>query len=142
MALFPIIEDGENSIGQPPPLATTKPSDGLPPSLAVALYTWALKAAQRLNGLLSFGTGLNGYRAGNFDAQFLHVQTPVAADEEFEVPHGLKRVPVGYLVVDRDKPVVIYSSNRGGWTAESLFLRASATFLSPDADARIVLMVF
>jgi hypothetical protein len=100
--------------------------DGKLPSVTLqALRTLLTSIATKINGLISFGQAKNGSWAGNLDAQFLNV-TPKAVDAEFAVPHGLGRVPGGYIVVRSSSASVLYDSGGGNWTDTTLYLRSSA----------------
>lgn len=136
-----VVDEEEASVGSLPKLRTDE-EGGLSNALLTELYLSVLKLMNRFNGLISLGTGVHGHRAGNLDAEIIHWHTPVTADIEFEVPHELGRIPVGYEVISRDKPVVLYDSRKQFWTATRFYLKASSTLLSPDADAEVVMRVY
>lgn len=123
-----VIDDKDVMVGGFPEIPTT--SDKLTGTVANAL-TSAIKALiTKVNGLISLGTGESGHRAGNLDAQYIDVLTPSVANTEFSVPHGLKRVIIGYDVVRRDRAAHIYDSSYGSWDDQLIFLKcdvASAT---------------
>lgn len=90
----------------------------------------------KMNGKISFGNGIPGYRAGNVDAAYWDVLTPSVGDTEFIVRHDLGRVPVGYQVVRADRSVNIYDSSYGSWTDTLMYLKASV------ASASVKLMIW
>ena len=61
--------------------------------------------------------------------------TTGAADTEFTVAHGLNSVPLGYLIVSRDKAGVVYNSTTA-WTNENIYLKCSV------ATVVLVVMIF
>lgn len=85
---------------------------------------------KRFNGYISFGDGVNGSWAGNVDAQYITVVTPSSANTEFEVVHGLDRVPIGYDVLRKDKAADIYDDGGGDWGPDIMFLKCSASSAS------------
>ena len=136
-----VVDIQEASVGSLPNL--NKDDDGsLSPTVLTGLYLAVQNVMNRFNGLISLGTGAHGTRAGNLDCEYIHWHTPVTADVEFEVPHELGRIPIGYDVVSRDKPVIIYDSRKQFWTQNRIYLLSSSTLLSPDSDAEIVLRVY
>lgn len=143
MAQFKIIEDNSGKVGELPPIKTDG-SGVLLPALLVKLYQSIQDLFQRFNGHISLGIRKNGHRVGNLDAQYIiDFLSPVEADVEFEVPHGLGRVPVGYLVISRDRPVVIYDGKPPkGWTDKSLWLKASGSLLCAEAEVTFSLLVW
>ena len=58
------------------------------------------------------------------------------ANTEDTVTHNLGRIPIGYIVVDRDKAGVIYSSNKGAWTTTTMRLKGNV------ASTATTLLVF
>ncbi len=113
MATREIVQDGEGMIGDFPP--TGQPElDGLLRDIL-----------SRLNGGLSHGLGLDGHQAGNFRGQTFKIVTPSVADQQFDVVHGLRRVPIGYNVLDRDQAGGVYSTSRGSWTESIISLKCS-----------------
>ena len=84
--------------------------------------------AQKINGYISLGRGVNTERAGNINAQYLRYTFSGKANEELTVWHGLGRVPVGYLAVEMDQAGTVYSSRRGSWTSTVMYLKSDAPF--------------
>ncbi len=122
------IPDPNSAMGDIPPIAL---SDGKMSGPTAAYLTSALRTIiEKFNGAISLGNGDSGYTAGNLDAQYIDVYTPSTPDEEFEVPHGLGRKPIGYDVVRRDLACIVYDSSGGSWGNDTLYLKcnvASAT---------------
>ena len=137
-----VIDEQEASVGSLPKLEKEGEGGGLTTGILTALYLAVSRLMDRFNGKISLGTGAHGHRAGNLDAEYINWHTPVTADEEFEVPHHLGRIPIGYEVVSRDKPVVIYDSRKQFWTPTRFYVKSSSTLLSPDADAEVVMRVY
>jgi hypothetical protein len=93
--------------------------------------------AQRFNGLISLGDGSNFGWAGNLDGQTLTFTTPAVANTVFEIPHGLGRIPTGWLEVYRDRAAQLYDgSNKLSWTEGSIFWACNT------ASAVITVIVF
>ena len=125
MAELKRIDDGEGMIGQIPDITL---EDGKLTGTMASSITSALRSViAKLNGLLTFGSGDTGRRAGNIDAVVFDYLTPSVADTEFPVPHGLNRRPWGYLVVRRDKAVTVYDSSVGSWDDKLMYLKANAS---------------
>jgi hypothetical protein len=78
-----------------------------------------------INGRLSLGDGSHGTNAGNVDAQYLEFTTPSTPDSEFEVYHGLNRIPAGYVACRRDKAAHLYDSNPGSWSPTVAYFKAN-----------------
>ena len=135
MAMRTIIEDGTGIVGAISDIKLT--DEGKLSEQAVTLLVSVVKSiSQRLNGRLTLGTGVTGHRAGNMDGQWITVLTPGVANTEFTVPHGLGRLAVGYLVVDKDRAADIYSFDKGSWDSSIMILKCSV------ADATVNLWVF
>jgi hypothetical protein len=94
---------------------------------ALALSTRLREVVRKVNREISLGTGINGYRSGNLDGQYVDVVTTPGAGVEFPVIHGLKRVPIGYIVVRADVGGAdVYDSRPGSWTDEIMYLMCGA----------------
>lgn len=98
---------------------------GLSDQQAVTLVSTVRDLIAKVNGMVSFGSALTGHR-GNLDVAHTDVITPSVANTEFPVVHTLGRVPVGAVLVRRDKVVNIYDSSVGSWTETMIFLKADA----------------
>lgn len=81
---------------------------------------------KKINHGLSVGTAQAGSGVGNFRNQWLVFVSPSVADEEFELPHGLKRTPIGFTTWFIDAAGIIYVSRYGSWNKERIFLKCSA----------------
>lgn len=79
---------------------------------------------RKINGGISMGDGLNSSLAGNLDAQIID-WTFADANVEYEIPHSLGRIVVGYEPVRKDRACDIYDSNAGQWSPTALFLKCS-----------------
>jgi len=91
------------------------------------------KANIQVGGVsLGVGAGL----AGNLDGAYVSYVSNATANTEDTVTHGLGRVPVGYVVVDRDKPGVVYSSSKALWTTSTMRLKCDT------ASTAATLLVF
>jgi len=78
-----------------------------------------------INGGITFGDGTNSSQAGNIDGQ-LKEMTFVSANTDYEVPHGLGRVPIGLIVLDSNSDgAVTRGSNQGSWSATRMFARCN-----------------
>ncbi len=83
--------------------------------------------ALKLNGRISFGDGAQSAWTGNVDGEIREFTTPGVADTEFTVDHGLKRVPIGFLVINCDKAGTLYASRPYGWNKDAIYMKHSAT---------------
>jgi len=64
--------------------------------------------------------------AGNLDMRYLKdIDTPVVADTEFTVAHGLKRVPGYYLVVRNQNGGVVYDAHPTPFDGTLLHLKCT-----------------
>ena len=87
---------------------------------------------QRRGIYLGAGSGI----AGNLDAVYVAYTSHATANTEDTVTHNLGRVPVGYLVIDRDKAGMVYSSNKAAWTTTTMRLKCDV------ASTTATLLVF
>lgn len=121
MALRRKVRDSSGSIGQ---LPTIQLEDGkLTEKLALSVGDKISEIITALNNGLSLGLGTSGNQAGNLDAQYITVLVPSVADTEFIIPHGLERVPVGYVVTQKDRACDVYTSSLGSWTKTHMYLK-------------------
>lgn len=79
--------------------------------------------AEKLNGGLSLGAGKHLQRTGNIDGQWLWVKFPSVANTEYQIRHGLGRVPFGYIPARKDFAASIYDSSVGSWTNNVMYLK-------------------
>jgi hypothetical protein len=132
---FPVIEDGIGAIPTVQPI-TLDPEGRISAPQAKSLLDVFRGIVAAVNGHLSLGSGITGHRAGNLDAQYIDFLCPAIRDTEFIVPHGLGRVPVGYVVVRIDRAANVYDSSVGSWSPTLLYLKCDT------ASASIRLMVW
>src|SRR6266404_674654 len=76
---------------------------------------------QILNGNIGFGDGTN---LDNINGSWINVVAPVGANTDFTVNHNLGRLPVGYLVMQKDRACDVYTGSVGA-TSTQLTLRAT-----------------
>lgn len=88
------------------------------------------------NGGVSFGTGENSTRVGNFAAGYITWVFSSVANTEEEIPHGLGRIPIGLIPVAKDRACDVYISSFGSWNPDRFFLKCSV------ASAAVNLLVF
>jgi hypothetical protein len=108
-------------------IITVKPESEFDKSLEKELFRYMYELAMVLNKGLLF--------TDNFNAQIFTVADTGLADTEFSVSHTLKRVPSGYLVVNRDKAGVVYDSGTA-WTVTEIYLKCNV------ASTNIKIIVF
>lgn len=78
-----------------------------------------------INGRISFGDGLQSSQSGNIDGHTKEVVF-VNANTDYEVPHGLGRVPIGIIVLDVNQDgAVVRGGSRGSWNIDRLFVRCN-----------------
>lgn len=118
------VESGFGHIGKPSRLILDKEGK-VPPGAIVQLNNTVQRIVDTINGALSGGNGDQGTRTGNFDGQFLEFTTPSTPDAEFELFHGLGRIPVGKVVVRQDKAASLYDSSAGSWTTEVVYFKCN-----------------
>jgi len=78
---------------------------------------------EALKGRIRFGTGTSGDRGENISGEFLDITTNATPDTEDAFSHTLGSVPIGYIVIGRDKAGVIYDGTTA-WTSTSIYLRS------------------
>jgi hypothetical protein len=101
------------------------PEGGVPPLDFNAFYrsfkrVWE-QTARVINGGISFGAGTT---KDNIDGAWVAVANTGAANTNFTVTHNLGRVPVGYLVMTKDRAVDVYTGTIAA-TNTQLTLKAS-----------------
>lgn len=80
---------------------------------------------QAYNGHISIGDGSNSSQSGNLDGH-TKIVSFLNADQDYEVPHGLARKPIGILLLYADQDdAVVRPSNDGSWTVERIFVRCN-----------------
>jgi len=116
----------EGLLAPPVPIRLGK-DGGITPGMIVSLNQTLTAIVSHINGGLSMGTAQAGTRTGNMRNQWLVFVSPGTADLEFELPHGLGRVPFGYTTWFVDKAAIVYASRYGSWNRERIFLKVNAT---------------
>lgn len=71
----------------------------------------------------------------NCHAQIVSVSDTGLADTEFEVAHTLRRIPTGFIIVNRDAACIVYDSGTT-WTATTIYLKCNT------ANANIKVLAF
>lgn len=93
-----------------------------------------------VDGTRAFVAELHGSKAGDLDATYITVVSPRTPDEEFEVPHFLGRVPIGFETCGvYGKAGVFYTAGQigaPGWSDRTIKLKCNAS------EATAVLRVF
>lgn len=102
------------------------PSDGRLSDVQVAYITDSIRNIIRtINGRLTFGDGLHSSQSGNIDGQVKEVVF-ANANTDYEVPHGLGRVPIGIIVLDVNADgAVVRGGSRGSWSPTRMFVRCN-----------------
>lgn len=120
------LEDGSGTVGAVPTLQLDKKGN-----VSVSLFNTVISIlaslANAINGRLSLGSGVTGFRSGNIDGQWIDLLTPAVADTEFIVPHGLGRVPVGVWPMLQDADGFLKASSTGSWDETVLYLKCSGS---------------
>jgi hypothetical protein len=126
---FPVVEDGIGAIPTVQPITLDK--DGrISSAQAKSLLDVFRGIINAINGHLSLGNGITGHRAGNIDAQYIDFLCPAVANTEFIVPHGLGRVPVGYMIVREDRAANVYDSSVGSWSPTLAYFKCNVASTS------------
>lgn len=112
--------------GMLPDLPPVIPSEGKLTDTQVAFLTDAIRNLIRaVNGKLSFGDGSQSSQSGNVDGHTKEVVF-TNANTDYEVPHGLGRVPIGIIVLDVTADgAVLRGGSRGSWSTTRLFVRCN-----------------
>lgn len=115
-----------NGVGMLADLAPIVSSEGKLTDAQIAYITDAVRGVIRaLNGKVTFGDGTHSTQSGNIDGHTKEV-TFVSANTDYEVPHGLGRVPIGIVVLDVNADgAVVRGSSRGSWSPERMFVRCN-----------------
>ena len=82
-------------------------------------------AKQLYDQLRDTTSHVNDLRATQDGSEGVAVTCPTSANTEFIVRHELGRVPIGVLVMHKDRAVDVYDSRSDAWTATSIFLKAT-----------------
>lgn len=113
-------------VGMLPDLPPIQSVDGKLTDLQVTSIVEGQRALVRaVNGKLSLGDGTNSSQSGNIDGHTKEV-TFTSANTDYEVPHGLGRVPIGIVVLDVNADgAVVRGGSRGSWSPTRLFVRCN-----------------
>ena len=115
-----------NGVGMIPDLPPVVSTDGKLTDAQVTYITDAIRNLLRaVGGHLSLGNGAQSSQAGNIDGQTKEVVF-ANANTDYEVPHGLGRVPIGIIVLDVNQDAaVVRGGSRGSWTDQRMFVRCN-----------------
>lgn len=118
------IRTGVGMLGDIP--SVTVAEDGRLTGVQVTYIFDALRNIIRaFNGRISLGDGSHSSQSGNIDGQTKEVVF-AAANTDYEVPHGLGRVPIGIVPLDVNQDgAVMRGNNRGSWSPTHLFVRCN-----------------
>lgn len=83
------------------------------------LTRYSMKVGELLNGGLKF--------TDNFNAAIVTFTSGAVADAEETVAHSLGRVPIGFLVLHREKAAILYQGPSTGtaWTATAIYVKSN-----------------
>lgn len=95
-------------------------------NLNESLTKYSFKIGDIFNKGIQITDNLNG---------IIQTLTFTVADNEYEISHGLKRVPNGYLVLNIDRAAIIYDSGTA-WTTTSIYLKSNTA----GAVAKIIVL--
>ena len=124
MATRPLLHPGTDRITTPGPLKVGEDGKiGVAGVEAVNLFLSSV--VSKMNGNLTLGNGAHGTWAGNFYWQWIEFTSPSVADTEFTVPHGLDKVPQGFISVFQDKAGSLYVSSYGSWGKDLAYMKDS-----------------
>lgn len=115
-----------NGVGMLADLPSVVSSKGVLTDIQVTFLVDAIRGLLRsFNGRISFGDGSNSSQSGNIDGHTKEVVF-TSADTDYEVPHGLGRVPIGIIVLDvNEDGAVVRGGSRGSWSPTRLFVRCN-----------------
>jgi hypothetical protein len=123
MAISKRIRNGVGMLADMPPVT---PKDGKITDQQASFLSDAIRGMIRaFNGQVSFGNGVTSTQSGNIDGQTKEHYFD-AANTDYEIPHGLERVPIGVIVLDVNVDGAVVRGNlHGDWSSTRLFLRCS-----------------
>lgn len=108
-------------------LKTQPPQNDFEKSLQLELFTSWRDLATLLNGGLMF--------SDNFNCATVNVSDTGVVNTEFTVAHALKRIPIGYLVIRRNKAGTVYDSGTAFDTG-NIYLKCSV------ANVNLTVIIF
>jgi hypothetical protein len=134
MPTRPRVKEVTAIISEPPVLRLGEKGE-MSANLLSSLNLFLQEIAKKVNGYLSLGGGNHAAWAGNVDAQYVEL-TFGSADSEMMIPHGLNRLPIGVIVVRRDRACSVYDGSDNTWGKKYLYLKC-------DTESAVVrLLVF
>jgi hypothetical protein len=89
------------------------------------------KSFQRLMDQLVQALNLGLLFSDNFDADII---SSTIGGGDTEIPHTLKRVPSGYLILSRDQAGIVFDGVTA-WTSSSIYVKASV----PNLKVKIMI---
>lgn len=120
----PVVKLNRDDTGQILPADLDRMGDLLQQSLSI------------ISGGISFGDGSPSSIAGNLFAQYIPYNF-VTPGNIYTIPHGLRKKPAGYVIVNRDRVCCVYDPNMGaGWGPNYLALTCDT------ANASVNILVF
>ena len=95
-------------------IKTGKPESDFDKTLEQELLSFANELSNVINGGIRIDENLN--------ASIVTIADTGSANAENTLAHGLKRVPIGFLVINTNKAVSAYDSGTA-WTATNIYLK-------------------
>lgn len=119
-------ERRSTGVGMIPDLPAVASDDGKLTATQVSYITDSIKRIiAAYNGKISLGDSTQSSQSGNIDGQWKEV-TFVNANTDYELPHGLGRLPVGLIVFDVNVDgAVVRGGSRGSWSTTRMFVRCN-----------------
>lgn len=116
----------KTTVGMVADMQPVKPSEGKLSEAQMAYIVDVIRTIiAKVNGRLSFGDGTHSSQSGHIDGHTKEV-TFASANTDYEVPHGLGRVPIGILVLDVNVDgAVVRGGSRGSWSPTRMFVRCN-----------------
>lgn len=108
-------------------IKTGTPESAFDRALEQELLSYSLQNAQILNKGLQYGD--------NFNAEITTISDTGTANSSNTVPHTLKRVPIGFHVININKAGVVYDAGTS-WTVTDIYLKCDT------ANCTVKLIVF
>lgn len=108
-------------------IKTGKPDNEFDKTLEVELLSAWNELARLLNGGIKF--------EDNFNAAIVSISDTGAANAENTVVHSLKRVPIGFIMINTNKGTTVYDSGTA-WTTENIYVKFGT------ANCTVKLLVF
>jgi hypothetical protein len=85
-----------------------------------------------LQGRVRFGNSTNNLSGENIMGEFVVYTTNATPNTEDKISHTLGSIPVGYLVISKDKACDVYQKSNTGtaWTTTNIYLKATVASAS------------